>query len=146
MQACALSRLNQGEISMSTTIEQRNLEIVNKFCADWSKLSSPVMLPYFTADAVYHNMPGPPLVGQKAIGDFLAPFWPTLDSLVFEMLNIAANGHVVFTERLDCFRFKNGGKLDLPVNGIFELTADGKISQWREYWDLATWTKQGGPV
>lgn len=112
---------------MPPPIEQRNLDIVNKFCADWSQLSSAALLPYFTVDAIYHNMPGPPLVGRKAIGDFLTPFWPALDSLVFEMLNVAANGHVVFTERLDCFRFKNGGKLELPVNGIFELTADGKI-------------------
>ncbi|HQN47406.1 MAG TPA: limonene-1,2-epoxide hydrolase family protein, partial [Rugosibacter sp.] len=93
-----------------------------------------------------HNLPWAPLQGHQAIGDFLAPLWPALDSLVFEILNIAANGHVVFTERVDRFRFKNGGKLDLPVNGVFELTEEGKIAHWREYWDLADWIRQGGPT
>lgn len=131
---------------MPNSIEQRNVDIVRSFCAGWSKLSNDVLLPYFAEDAVYHNMPWAPLKGRKAIGDFLAPYWPMIDSLAFEMLHIAASGDVVFTERADHFRFKNGGKLDLPVSGVFDLDAQGKITQWREYWDLATWIKQGGPA
>ncbi|MDO8314753.1 MAG: limonene-1,2-epoxide hydrolase family protein [Rugosibacter sp.] len=131
---------------MQSTLEQRNIDIVRNFCADWSKCSNQVLLPYFTEDAIYHNMPWAPLKGHQAIGDFLAPFWSMLDSITFDVLNIAANGAVIFTERVDYFRFKNGGKLDLPVNGVFELNAEGKITQWREYWDLADWIKQGGPT
>ncbi len=131
---------------MQNPTEQRNTQIVQQFCADWNNLSNDALLPYFTDDGIYHNLPWAPLQGHQAIGDFLAPLWPALDSLVFEILNIAANGHVVFTERVDRFRFKNGGKLDLPVSGVFELTEEGKIAHWREYWDLADWIRQGGPT
>ncbi len=56
------------------------------------------------------------------------------------MLNIAAAGSVVLTERLD--RFVMGGKtVELPVAGVFEVS-DGKITAWRDYFDMATWTRQ----
>jgi limonene-1,2-epoxide hydrolase len=46
----------------------------------------------------------------------------------------------VLTERLD--KFVLGGKtVELPVAGVFELK-DGKITAWRDYFDMATWTKQ----
>ena len=131
---------------MQSTLEQRNIDIVRNFCADWRKCSNQALLPYFTEDAIYHNMPWAPLRGHQAIGDFLAPFWSMLDSITFDIRNIAANGAVVFTERVDYFQFKNGGKLAIPVSGVFELTPTGKIAQWREYWDLADWIRQGGPA
>jgi hypothetical protein len=28
---------------------------------------------------------------------------------------------------------------------MFELTEDGKISEWREYYDNQHWSKHGGP-
>ena len=136
----------QSTLEKIDQLEQRNIDIVRNFCADWSKCSHQVLLPYFTEDGVYHNMPWAPLKGHQAIGDFLAPYWPMLDSVVFDVLNIAANGSVVFTERVDYFQFKNGGKLAIPVSGVFELTPTGKITQWREYWDLADWIRQGGPA
>ncbi len=129
-----------------TSIEQRNETTVRNFCADWGKLSTEALLPYFATDGVYHNMPWPPLTGHQEIAAFVAPFWPVLDSLVFELLNVSATGNVVFTERVDKFRFKNGATLDLPVTGVFEMDGAGKIAKWREYWDLATWTRQGGPT
>ena len=46
----------------------------------------------------------------------------------------------MLTERVD--KFSLGGKnVELPVMGVFELT-DGKISAWRDYFDMAAWTRQ----
>lgn len=36
-------------------------------------------------------------------------------------------------------------QLQLPVCGMFELTDEGKIYEWREYYDNAHWTTHGGP-
>lgn len=33
----------------------------------------------------------------------------------------------------------------LPVCGMFELTEDGKIREWREYYDNEQWSKNSGP-
>ena len=56
---------------------------------------------------------------------------------------IAAEGNGVLTERTDGFLI--GGRwIELPVMGAFEVE-DGKIRAWRDYFDLATWTKQLQP-
>ena len=36
----------------------------------------------------------------------------------------------------------NGKKVELPVMGTFEVTPDGKISAWRDYFDMARFTEQ----
>jgi limonene-1,2-epoxide hydrolase len=59
----------------------------------------------------------------------------------FELRALAVNGNSVLTERVDRFTI-NGKDIALPVMGIFELRADGKISAWRDYFDLAQFTKQ----
>jgi limonene-1,2-epoxide hydrolase len=44
-------------------------------------------------------------------------------------------------ERVD--RFRVGDRwADLPVAGVFEVNADGKIVLWRDYFDLTTFTTQ----
>ncbi|HVL00313.1 MAG TPA: limonene-1,2-epoxide hydrolase family protein, partial [Dongiaceae bacterium] len=50
-----------------------------------------------------------------------------------DMLNIATNGNVVLTERVDTL----GGKYfraELPIMGVF-VVKDGKITEWRDYFD-----------
>jgi limonene-1,2-epoxide hydrolase len=37
---------------------------------------------------------------------------------------------------------KNGKTAAIPVAGVFELNDAGKITSWRDYFDLATFTKQ----
>jgi limonene-1,2-epoxide hydrolase len=50
---------------------------------------------------------------------------------------------VVHTERLDTFVIGDR-TVKLPIAGVFEV-ASGKITAWRDYFDLATWTKQAAP-
>lgn len=48
-------------------------------------------------------------------------------------------GPVVVAERMD--RTKVGEKsVDLPCCGVFEMH-DGKIKVWRDYFDMATYTR-----
>ena len=35
--------------------------------------------------------------------------------------------------------------MELKVCGMFELTVNGKIIEWREYYDNSYWTNHGGP-
>ena len=116
-----------------------NSEINRSFCAAWTNLDPQQVLAYFTDDAVYHNMPGPPLVGIAAVRAGIERFLKGWQATTWDVLNIAASGEIVFTERVD--RIDSGGKhLDLPVVGVFELR-DGKIAAWRDYFDMATYTR-----
>ena len=119
-----------------------NEQLVLDFCASWSRKDIDEILGYFAPDAVYHNIPMEPLQGHDAIRNILSMFAAPAESIEFEMLAMASNGEVVFTERVD--RFKIMGKdVALPVAGVFEIH-DGKIVAWRDYFDLQTWMKQTG--
>jgi limonene-1,2-epoxide hydrolase len=52
----------------------------------------------------------------------------------------ASVGNVVFNERTDKFRMDHGW-VELPVNGVWEVV-DGKITLWRDYFDLQSYLKQ----
>jgi limonene-1,2-epoxide hydrolase len=114
--------------------------LVLDFCAAFSRRDVEEILAYFTDDAVYHNMPVAPATGTAAIRNVLQMFLGQATFAEFEVLNIAASGDVVLTERMD--RFEIGGKrIELPVMGAFEVKA-GKIAAWRDYFDMAAWTRQ----
>jgi limonene-1,2-epoxide hydrolase len=120
-----------------------NIRVVERFCAAFARRDPAELLDFFSDGAVYHNMPMAPVTGKDAIKGVLDMFLAPAQSVEFVMLRIAGNGGVVLTERVD--RFVLGGKtVELPVAGVFELT-DGKITAWRDYFDMATWTKQAAP-
>ena len=89
---------------------------------------------FFTPDAVYHNIPMAPAEGIDAIRGSLEMFVPISPYVEFELVNLASNGAVVFTERID--RMELGGKaVELPVTGVFEVEG-GRIKAWRDYFDM----------
>ena len=94
--------------------------IVRKFCEAWKRGDIEELMSFFAADAVYHNIPVPPVRGAKAIREAFLGFAKLMDSIEIENLHVAANGNVVFTERIDHFRWK-GKTLALPVAGVFEV-------------------------
>ena len=117
-------------------------QIVRDFCAAWEAMDQPRILDAFTDDAVYHNMPMPPAAGKDAIKALLGLILAPAKSVKFEIKKIVAEGDIVLTERVDTFLM--GDKtVALDVMGTFELR-DGKIAAWRDYFDMASWTKQAG--
>ncbi len=120
---------------------EQNVRAVRSFCDAWSHRDAAEIAACFTDDAVYHNMPMHPVRGRAAITAFIEQFLAESSEVRFELRAIAtARGGIVMTERLDCF--KTGERqIELPVAGVFELR-DGKISAWRDYFDLQTWLKQ----
>lgn len=119
---------------------QENVELVRRFCAAFSSRDPDEVLEFFTDDAVYHNMPMRPVQGKAAIRPVLEMFLKPAERVEFVVLNAAADGNVVLTERLD--KFVMGGRdVELPVAGVFEIR-DGKIAAWRDYFDMRTWSRQ----
>ncbi len=117
-------------------------QIVQDFCDAWSRKNIDELMSFFASDAVYHNIPVPAVRGTDAIRAAFLAFAAMMDSIDLEMLAIAAEGHMVFTERVDRFRWQ-GKSLDLPVTGVFEVR-DGKITAHRDYFDYETWKNATG--
>ena len=129
------------------------IELVRRFCAAWSNNAATADLAaFFSDDAVYHNIPMAPVIGREAIakniasfirpGEAAAPGVVPVESIDFRIINIAANGPVVMTERVDVFKLPDKS-FELPVMGIFEVS-DGKISAWRDYFDMNQFTSRMG--
>ncbi len=119
-------------------------ETVTKFCGAWSRRNLEELMGFFTDDAEYQNIPmGPAAKGKDAIRKVINTFLPMAKGLEFKVLNTAANGNVVLNERVDIFDLGGGKKIELPVAGVFEVQG-GKIAKWRDYFDMAMYTKQLG--
>jgi limonene-1,2-epoxide hydrolase len=97
---------------------------------------------FFTDDAVYHNIPIAPVTGKKDIASTISSFTAGVEGIEFRVLNIAAEGSVVLTERVDVFKLPDKS-IELPVMGAFEVT-EGKIAAWRDYFDMNQFTSQMG--
>ena len=117
--------------------------IVRDFCAAVAKLDIPALGEFFADDALYHNIPIDPVRGRAEIVETLRQFIDTDGEAEFEILTLAVDGNRVFTERVDRLAVQ-GKRVELPVAGVFEIDGDGKISAWRDYFDLASLIKQIG--
>lgn len=116
------------------------LELVRRFCDEWSGGDLDAIVAYFTDDATYHNIPVDPVTGRDAIRETIAGFTAGVDKVEFRVHNIVAEGDIVLTERTDVF-VTAAKTIELPVMGTFEV-ANGQIAAWRDYFDLNQFMSQ----
>jgi limonene-1,2-epoxide hydrolase len=87
-----------------------------------------------------------PVIGREAIANniasFIRPGAPGIESIEFRVINIAANGPVVMTERVDVFKLPDKS-FELQVMGSFEVS-HGKINAWRDYFDMNQFSSRMG--
>lgn len=113
------------------------LDTVTAFMKAMEPLDYDTAVTFLSDDCEYTNPPpigtvkGP--AGMRAV---LEPFFsPTLEN-EFRVLRGVAQGPIVMLERLDRHRLATGW-VELPVTGVYEVH-NGKITYWRDYFDLAT--------
>ena len=110
-------------------------QVVRDFCAAASTRDPKVLRAFFSDDVVYHNIPMEPAEGIEATMAVITMFVGMCEALEFEVHHLASDGSTVLTERTDTFIIK-GKSAPLPVMGAFHV-ADGKITAWRDYFDMA---------
>jgi limonene-1,2-epoxide hydrolase len=106
-------------------VEAKDLDRAMTLCAD---------------DMIYDNVPIPTVTGAAAVRQFLEGFLATLDEMQWVVHREIVQGDVVVNERTDRFRAGDNW-IELPVAGFWEVR-DGKISLWRDYFDLQTMAGQ----
>jgi limonene-1,2-epoxide hydrolase len=82
-----------------------------------------------------------PVNGRTAIEKVLGGMGAGgMKSKGWEIKHQVASGDVVMNERVD--RFENAGKeMSIPVVGVF-VVRDGKIAEWRDYFDMGMFQEQ----
>jgi len=112
------------------------METVEAFLEAFVAMDFDRALPHLADDVEYTNIPLLTVRGHAGVREVLEPFFAPIRENEFLILRRAATGPVVFLERLDRHRLDQGWR-ELPVNSVFEVH-EGKITVWRDYFDLAT--------
>ena len=103
-----------------------------------------------SAEFSWENSGLPPIRGQDALFDHMAaggfasqiPILATMTHFSADLLHIASNGPVVFTERVDHHWDEAGRDLMTPhICGVAEVR-DGKIQAFRDFYDVACYQQQ----
>ena len=118
------------------------VEVVTRFMAAWGDGTQEepdieTIISMFTEDAVWQLwIPGGPVLqGREAIRADIARQLRFATFMRCGPTNIASNdAGVVITERLDNFVTK-GKTVEHHLVAVFEVTPEGLISAWREYFD-----------
>jgi len=121
----------------------QNEKIVRQFVAAWSNLNVDELVSYFASDGTYYNMPTTPVTGHDNLRAYIAGFLASWEKTDWEIINLLADGDLVIVERMD--RTHAAGRyVELPCVGVFEME-NGRIKVWRDYFDLATFTRAMAP-
>ena len=124
---------------MDLHIVEANLAAVRRVCEGWHQLSLEEFRELCSPDLDYRNIPiegdihhGPD--EAHAVLSRFAERW----NIRLQVNNMVGDERVVLTERTEFFEHRAGTKAPfaLPVMGTFEL-ADGKITAWRDYFELS---------
>ena len=115
-------------------------EIVNEFIARVVRMDLDAACELVSDDVEYDNVPMGKVYGPDGIKGVLAQMVGMLDEVDWVIHRQVAAGSLVLNERTDRFG-KDGKWIELPVAGVFEVI-DGRITLWRDYFDMTTFTDQ----
>jgi limonene-1,2-epoxide hydrolase len=112
------------------------------FVEAWPTASAASLRRFFSDDASYHNGPMVPAVGHEAVVATLEAMMEMGGTPGMHMIHLVADGHLVMTERVDSWTSASGNvTATLRFAGVFEIH-DGRITAWRDYFDLEEFTSQ----
>ena len=106
--------------------------------ADWRKVAD-----LFAEKGVLRSMMIEPVLGREAIFERVSALGKGAPGgVLLDVAHMGAIDGLVFIERTDRFVY-NGHAGSTPVVGVLDIR-DGKVQEWREYYDRATLLKEMG--
>ena len=117
-----------------TAEEQANVDLVTRFCDDWSKMDAEYLTTFLDDKIVYQMFEGrPDIVGKEAYIKVLDGFLKSMKDVNWVTRNSEAIGPIVINERFDHFNAKNDKRsMHFEIAGYF-LVKKGKIQVWRDF-------------
>ena len=112
--------------------------------AAWNAADIDAILRDFAPDAVLTNASGQTLSGMPAIRQSLAAFFSAFAQVHLTVRTLVAHGDTAACEwEFSCRHRLTGNTARLPAS-VFITCRNGKITQWREYYDTAQFKAQLG--
>jgi len=136
----AIAGCSQSKVADS---DEEKLRVARSMVEAWNTLDWEQVYDLFTEDGVLHSVMHEPVVGRPAIRERLDYLEKGVDRIELQIRHMGVIDGVVFMERVDDFEF-NGRHGEVPVVGVLEIK-DGKVAEWREYYDRATLERAVAP-
>jgi len=94
-----------------------------------------------TDDIEYDNVPIGKVTGPDGVRSVLSGgVTQAAEQVEWVVLHQVATGDVVMNERVDRF-LVDGRWIEIPIAAVFTVR-DGRVSLWRDYFDLETYRRQ----
>jgi limonene-1,2-epoxide hydrolase len=116
-------------------------QIVNAFIAAIEAGDIDRAVSFLDEKISYENVPVKPIVGAENVRNALRSFTAGTTAVEWVIVSQVAIGNTVINERIDRFQV-NGKWAELPVAGFFNVNDAGKITLWRDYFDMNTYVQQ----
>lgn len=128
-------------MTMNTTNQlSSQVETIVLFHEAFARGDIPGAMTYCTDDVVWDNVPMKPIEGKPAVQGFLEKFARGMRNPVYERTNVMELGNLVMVEGVENYE-KHGKAVRVPYMAAFEFR-EGRICEWRDYFDLATVERQ----
>lgn len=118
-----------GDVTSQTPIE-----ITTLFLDALARGESGAALPYAAPDIEYTNVGLPTFRGREWVGRIFGSLERFRIGFNYQMINVAADGGIVLTERVDEIKF-GPVALQFWVCGRYEVQ-NAQITVWRDYFDF----------
>ena len=112
-------------------------------CRDWAAVKT-----FLSADCVYVDMPLGPTLAARGPDDIVKRLKVALEPLAdYENHDgvLVSNGSDVMYEHSETWRWTSGETAVLQFVTVHRVD-DGKVSLWKDYWDLGGMTAQAPPT
>lgn len=117
------------------------LAVVKEIILAWRKQDLESMLKHIDEDIAWHTHVGsPPVLGKQAMREFATKLGGAMKDIRWRIFEIAQNGNKVHLEGVDDFVTAEGRRVVIPYAGVWALH-EGRVREWRDYFDRATFDK-----
>lgn len=117
-------------------------KVADEMVKAWNELNLDKIVNTFAEDGVLHSVMVAPIKGRDHLREHLGAFLNGATRLELKIKKVAVVGNTVFLERVDDFDYK-GKHGAVPVVGVMDIK-NGKVQEWREYYDRASLLKEMG--
>ena len=118
-----------------------HFENVKAVIMGWRRKDLAAVLELCADDIVWYSHVGsPPTVGKTAMQGILEKLSDQMKVVRWRIFHYAESGDFVFTEGVDDFTSPEGKNVAIPYAGVLRFR-DGKITEWRDYFDRASFDR-----
>ena len=115
--------------------------VIRKFLASFPASDVDDVIGFFSDDAVYIDGPRGVHSGIDAIRTELQSQLAMVPNTTIDIKSLAGGGGSVLAERIDNCEIA-GKTVRFECVGAFDVDSEGRITRWRDYYDLPTFVEQ----